>query len=296
MPARPVWRGHLRLALVSCPVALYTVHRARGDLHFHLINPKTGNRVRMITLDAETDEELSRSDLVRGYEFEKNRYIVLEPEDFEKARIESSSVLTVDKFVDASNIPPIYFDASYYLAPDGEAGKDVYAVLREAIAKSDKAALSRVVILQRERTVAILPFGAGLVVHTLHEKQDISDPNDLFQPVADEKPDQEMVKLALQLVERQAAPFEPSDLEDRYEARLRQVIEAKLAGQRIAPAQEQPPRRDNVIDLMAALKQSLGRGNQGARDAGSRPAAQRPRKAAATQHRTPHKKASRRRA
>jgi len=295
MAARPIWRGHLRLALVSCPVALYTVHRARGDLHFHLINPKTGNRVRMITLDAETDEELSRSDLVRGYEFEKNRYVVLEPEDFEKARIESSSVLTVDKFVDAGNIPPIYFDTSYYLAPDGKAGQDVYAVLREAIAKSDKAALSRVVILQRERTVAILPFGAGMVVHTLHEKQDISDPKDLFEPVADEKPDQDMVKLALQLVERQTAPFEPSDLEDRYEARLRQVIEAKLAGQQIAPAEE-APRRDNVIDLMAALKQSLGRGNQGARDAGPRTAAKRPRKAAATRHRTPRKKASRKRA
>jgi DNA end-binding protein Ku len=294
MAARPVWRGHLRLALVSCPVALYTVHRARGDLHFHLINPKTGNRVRMITLDAETDEELSRSDLVRGYEFEKNRYVVLDKEDFEKARVESSSVLTVDKFVEVGKIPPIYFDSSYYLAPDGKAGEDVYAVLREAIAKSDKAALSRVVIMQRERTVAILPFGTGMVVHTLHEKQDISDPKDLFDPVADEKPDPEMVKLAIQLVERQTAPFEPSDLEDRYETRLRQVIEAKLAGQGIAPA-EQAPRPDNVIDLMAALKQSLGRGAEGARSARSQPAAQRPRKAAA-QHRTPRKKASRKRA
>ena len=296
MAARPIWRGHLRLALVSCPVALYTVHRARGDLHFHLINPKTGNRVRMISLDAETDEELSRSDLVRGYEFEKNRYVVLDPEDFEKARIESSSVLTVDKFVDASNIPPIYFDASYYLAPDGKAGQDVYAVLREAIAKSDKAALSRVVIQQRERTVAILPFGDGMVVHTLHEKQDICDPKNLFEPVADEKPDQDMVKLAVQLIDRQTAPFEPSDLEDRYEARLRQVIEAKLAGQGIEPAEQDAPQGDNVIDLMAALKQSLGRGNQVARDAASQPAAQRLRKAAASQSRTPRKKASRKRA
>ena len=296
MAARPIWRGHLRLALVSCPVALYTVHRARGDLHFHLINPKTGNRVRMITLDAETDEELSRSDLVRGYEFEKNRYVVLDQEDFEKARIESSSVLTVDKFVDASNIPPIYFDNSYYLAPDGKAGQDVYAVLREAIAESDKAALSRVVISQRERTVAILPFEAGMVVHTLHEKQDISDPKHLFEPVADDKPDEEMVKLAIQLIERQSAPFDPSDLEDRYEARLREVIEAKLAGERIAPAEEQVPRRDNVIDLMAALKRSLGRGTEGAGKVGSQPTAPQPRKAAAAQHRTPRKKASRKRA
>ncbi len=296
MAARPIWRGHLRLALVSCPVALYTAHRARGDLRFHLINPKTGNRVRMITQDAETDEELSRSELVRGYEFEKNRHVILDSEDFEKARIESSSVLTVDKFVDTGSIPPIYFDTSYYLAPDGEAGRDVYAVLREAISKSGRAALSRVVISQRERTVAILPFGAGMVTYTLHEKQDISDPKDLFEPVAHEKPDQEMVKLAMQLIERQSAPFEPSDLEDRYEARLREVIAAKLAGKGIEPAEQEAPGRDNVIDLMSALKQSLGRGAEGARNAGPHPAAQQPRKAAATQHRTTRKKASGKRA
>jgi DNA end-binding protein Ku len=295
MAARPIWRGHLRLALVSCPVALYTVHRARGDLHFHLINPKTGHRVRMITLDAETDEELPRSDLVRGYEFEKGRYVTLEPKDFESAKIESSSVLTVNKFVDAGKIPPIYFDTSYYLAPDGEAGRDVYAVLREAIAKSDKAALSRVVIAQRERTVAILPFGTGMVVHTLHEKQDVSDPKELFEPVAEEKPDQEMVKLAVQLLDRQTAPFEPSDLEDRYESRLRQVIEAKLAGESVSPAEEEP-RRDNVIDLMAALKQSLGRSPEGGRTSRSTTAAAKSRRAVASQGSAARKKASRKRA
>ncbi len=265
MAARPIWRGHLRLALVSCPIALHTVHRSSGDLHFHMINPKTGNRVRMVTLDAGTDEELSRGDLVRGYEFEKNRYVVLEPEDFESAKIETSSVLTIGKFVDAAAIPPIYFDASYYLAPDGEAGQDVYAVLREAITQSGKAALSRVVIARRERAVAILPMGAGMVLHTLHEKRDIYDAKSLFDPVADEQADPEMVKLALQLVQRQVAPFEPSDMEDRYEARLREVIEAKLRGQGVAGERPQAPQRDNVVDLMAALKQSLGRAAESAR-------------------------------
>src|SRR6185437_2017727 len=121
MASRPAWRGHLRLALVSCPVALHTVHRSAGDLHFHLINPDTGNRIRMVTQDAETGEELSRGDLARGFEFEKDRYVLLDNEDFDKARIESSSVITVERFVPAPDIPPIYFDASYYLAPDGEA-------------------------------------------------------------------------------------------------------------------------------------------------------------------------------
>jgi DNA end-binding protein Ku len=259
MAARPVWRGHLRLALVTCPVALHTVNRPSGDLHFHFINPKTGHRVRMVTLDAETDEELSRGDLVRGYEFEKDKYVILEAEDFESARIESSSVMAIDKFVDASDIPPIYYDSSYYLAPDGEAGQDVYAVLREAIARARKAALARVVIARRERAVAILPLGEGMVMHTLHEKSDVYDPHALFEPVAAETPDRDMVQLALQLVDRQTAPFEPSDMEDRYEARLREVIAAKLKGVGIAPEVPETPRRDNVVDLMAALKQSLAR-------------------------------------
>lgn len=276
MAARPIWRGHLRLALVTCPVALHTVHRSSGDLHFHFINPKTGHRVRMVTLDAETDEELSRSELARGYEFEKDRYVILEQEDFESARIESSSVMTIDKFVPAGAIPPIYYDASYYLAPDGEAGQDVYVVLREAIAKSGMAALARVVIARREHAVAIVPLDGGMVLYTLHEKRDIAEPGSLFDPVAGEKPDTEMVKLALQLIERQKKPFEPSDMEDRYEARLRDVIAAKLKGEGITPAVSPGPRKDNVVDLMAALKQSLARGAESARKPAVRKKAEAP--------------------
>jgi DNA end-binding protein Ku len=115
MAERPVWRGHLRLALVSCPVALHSVLRASGNLHFHFINPKTGHRVRMVTLDAETDEEVSRRELVKGYEFEKDRYVLLDDEDFANAKIETSSTMTVGKFVARDAIQPIYFDTSYYV-------------------------------------------------------------------------------------------------------------------------------------------------------------------------------------
>ena len=203
----------------------------------------------------------------------------------------SSSTLTIDKFVDMAAIPPIYFDASYYIAPDGEAGLDVYSVLREAIEKSGKAALSRVVIARRERAVAILPLGVGLVLHTLHEKRDIYDPKTLFDPLEGEKPDPEMVKLATQLIDRQAEPFEPADMDDRYEARLREVIEARLRGEGVASEAPPPPRRDNVIDLMAALKQSLGRGVGKARAAEPRARAKQPKKAAAAGHRPGRKRA-----
>src|ERR1700753_2353024 len=110
MASRPIWRGHLRLALVSCPIALFTAHSERENLHFNLINPKTGNRIRMVTEDAENGDELSRRDLVRGYEFEKDEYVLLDDDDFESARIESSSVLTVEKFVETGSIDPVYFD------------------------------------------------------------------------------------------------------------------------------------------------------------------------------------------
>ena len=262
MATRPIWRGHLRLALVSCPVALHSVARSSGDLHFHFINPKTGHRVRMVTLDAETDEELSRRDLVRGYEFEKDRYVLLDEEDFDQAKIEASSTLVVDKFVARESILPIYFDSSYYLVPDGDAGQDVFVVLRDAIAKTGQAALSRVVIARRERAVAILPMGKGMVCHTLHEPRDLYDSKPLFDPIPDTPPDREMVALAEQLIGRQEGKFEPADTEDRYETRLRDVIAAKLKGEGITPETPAEPRQDNVIDLMAALKASLGRGER----------------------------------
>ncbi len=263
MATRPIWRGHLRLALVSCPVALHSVTHSSGNLHFHFINPATGHRVRMVTLDAETDEEVSRRELVKGYEFEKDRYVLVDEEDFEQAKIEASSTLVVDKFVTWDSINPIYFDTSYYLVPDGEAGQDVFVVLRDAIAKAGKAALSRVVIARRERAVAILPMEAGMVCHTLHEPRDLHDAKPLFEQITDEKPDAEMVKLATQLIQRQEGRFEAADTEDRYESRLRDVIAAKLKGEGITQTEAEAPRADNVVDLMAALKASLGRGGRG---------------------------------
>jgi len=171
MAQRPIWRGHLRLALVSCPVALYNARHDRAAIRFTLINPKTGNRIRMVTVDGETGQELERRDLVKGYEFKKDHYVLLTDEDLDSVKVESSSVMSVEKFVDAGSIDPMYNDASYFVAPDSQAGEDVYAVLREAIAQTGKVALVRVVISQRERTVALRPMGAGLMAHTLYEAE-----------------------------------------------------------------------------------------------------------------------------
>jgi DNA end-binding protein Ku len=257
MAQRPIWRGHLRLALVSCPVALYSAKHERGSIRFNLINPDTGNRIRMVTQDAVTGTELSRRDLVKGYEFKKDTYLLLTDADLDSVRVESSSVMTIEKFVDASSIDPIYYDAAYYVAPDGEAGRDVYAVLRQAIAETGRVALSRVVIGQREKTIALRAVEGGIVAHTLDEQRDINDARPVFGDAADIAVNREMVQLAKQLIERQTNRYDPSDLEDRYETRLRAMIEAKLKGEGIETGAAAEPDRGNVVDLMAALKKSL---------------------------------------
>jgi DNA end-binding protein Ku len=258
MAARPVWRGHLRLALVSCPVALYNARHDRSAIRFNLINPETGNRVRMVTVDGETGQELERRNLVKGYEFKKDHYLIVSQEDLDSVKVESSAVMTVEKFIDADSIDPMYYDASYFLAPDAQAGEDVYAVLREAIAETGKVALTRVVIAQRERTVALRPMGIGLMAHTLYEERDLNSPRELFEDAAQLKTDPQMVSLATQLIERQSARYDPADTEDRYETRLRAMLDAKLKGEGVDTEEEVPAERSNVIDLMAALKKSLG--------------------------------------
>jgi DNA end-binding protein Ku len=258
MAQRPIWRGHLRLSLVSCPVALFNARHERESLRFHYINPQTGNRVRMVTLDSETGDELRRSDLAKGYEFEKHRYLLLDDEDFEAARTDTSAVLKVDKFVPAGSIDPVYFDGSYYMAPDGDAGDDVYGVLRQAFVETGFVALSRVTMARRERAVLITPMAGGLAVHSLLEERDLNRASEFFGNYVADAADPEMVGLAKQLIKRQAGTYDPADVEDRYETRMRAVIDAKLQGQGLTPDSAPAVRESNVIDLMAALKKSLG--------------------------------------
>ncbi len=293
MPARPIWRGHLRLALVSCPVALWNAKHDRASIKFNMINPKTGHRIRMKTVDAETDDELQRRDLVKGYEFRKDQYLLLSDEDFDSVKVESSSMMSIEKFVEVNSIDPIYYASSYYLAPDGDAGRDVYAVLHEAIAETGRVALARVVIGQRERTIALRSMPGGLVAHTLDEQSDINDARSIFGDGADVKVDPEMVQLAKLLIDRQTTKYNPSDLEDRYETRLRAMIDAKLKGEGIDISAPSEPDRSNVIDLMAALKKSLGQDAAAKAPAPSKKAAKQPKTKAAAQPvaRAPRKRA-----
>lgn len=169
MAQRPIWRGHIRLALVSCPVALYSARHDRNAIRLNMLNPATGNRIKMVTQDSVTSEPVSRGETVKGYEFTKGQYVVLTAEDLDSVKVESSSMMSVDKFVDTGSIDPIYYDASYYLAPDGKGAEDIYAVLREAITTTGKVALARVVISQRERTIALTDRGRR--AHSAHAQR-----------------------------------------------------------------------------------------------------------------------------
>jgi DNA end-binding protein Ku len=288
MAQRPIWRGHLRLALVSCPVALYSARHDRSSIKFNLINPETGNRIRMLTVDGGTEKEVERRNLVKGYEFRKNTYLLLSNEDLESVKVESSEVMNVEKFVDVHSIDPIYYDSGYYLAPDGSAGRDVYQILREAIGRTGRVALSRVVIGQRERVIALRLFGDGLAAHTLYEQRDLNDATGLFDKPA--AVDEEMVTLATQLVDRQTGAYVASDIEDRYETRLRAMIDAKLKGEGIDVEAPTEPVATNVIDLMAALRRSIAEDDTAKAEPAPKPEKAKPTKAAAPK--APRKRAS----
>ena len=255
MAQRPIWEGHLRLSLVACPVSLYSATSTAGDIHFHLINPETGHRVRSQLVDPETGE-VDRKTLVRGYEFEKDRYLLLTNEEIKSVRLESTGTIDIERFVDGTEIDRIWWNDPYYLAPDGKAALDAYGVIRDAMRKSGKVALGRVVIGTRERLLAIEPRGDGMLATTLRSHDEIRDAVPLFETIPHRKSDPKMLAIAEQIIDQASGPFDPTAFNDRYEDALRALLRDKQEGGTNAVTAP-PPRDDNVIDLMEALRRSL---------------------------------------
>lgn len=265
-PGRPLWRGHLKLSLVSCPVAIYNAITTSEDIRLNMINPATGNRIRMKTVDAETGEDVERSDTVKGYEFQKDRYVTLSNEELDELKVESSSIMDIEQFVPRDALDPRYYDHFYYVIPDGEAGEEAYAVIREAMNKSNTFAITRAVISRKERVIALRPCTKGLMGYGLREETDIRDTDDFFEDIDSVSVDNDMLGIAMQLVERKTSEFDPSKFEDRYELRLRQLIDAKTKG--IELEEEPEVEAPNVVNLMDALKRSL-KGEKTERKSGS---------------------------
>ncbi|MBY0319009.1 MAG: Ku protein [Reyranella sp.] len=265
---RPTWEGHLKLSLVTCPVALYTATERTADVHFNLINPKTNNRIRMQTVDAGTGKVVERSDLVKGFAVSKNKYVLFEPEELDAVKLESTRVIDIQEFVDASSIDRIYWDEPYYLAPAGKTGIEAYAVIRAAMEKQEKVALGRVVMHQRERVCALEPRDGGILLTTLRTHDEIRSADEVFDRHLP-KPDARMLEIAEKIIAQQEAEFDPSEFKDRYEDALRDLIKRKAKGEEVVRSEE-PEEGEKVVDLMDALRRSLKGGGGPSRDKADR--------------------------
>jgi DNA end-binding protein Ku len=254
LSARPMWQGSLRLSLVSCPVALYNATSRTGDVSFHLLNPETNNRIRMIPTDPDTGP-VQRSDLVKGYEISKNHYVVLSNEELDAVRLETTKTIEIERFVDEKDIDRLYWNAPYYLLPNEKAGVEAYTVIREALAETGRIALGRVVMHTRERLVALEPRDKGIIVYTLRMGDEVISPRHAFDEIPAARPNKEMIEIARKIIEQKEGDFEPDKFEDRYETALRELIRRKEKGEKLVTAE--PVEDDNVIDLMDALKKSL---------------------------------------
>jgi DNA end-binding protein Ku len=254
MAYRPSWQGHLKLSLVTCPVALFTATNSGGDVHFNLINPKTNNRIKMITTDPETGP-VDRSSLVKGYEVSKGEYILLTDDEIRSVKLESTKTIDIERFVAEDEIDRLYWDNPYYLAPDGKLAQEAFGVIRTAMEKSGQIALGRIVMATRERILALEPRGKGILAYTIRTDAEVRKPDEIFAGISDAKPDPQMIAIAEKIIEQQEGPFDPSRFVDRYEEALKALIEDKKKGHK--PAKVAEPDDTNVVDLMAALRASL---------------------------------------
>lgn len=262
MAPRANWKGFLKVAEVSCPVALYTAASTSERIAFHTVNRATGNRVRRQFVDAETGEPVDRDDQVKGYEVGDGDYVVLEPEEVADAVPDSDKTLSVQAFVGCGDIDDVYFDKPYYLAPASGTGEEAFALIREGMRKKKVAAIAQAVLFRRVRTLLIRPHGEGLIATTLNFDYEVRSAQEAFKGVSDRQIEGEMLDLAEHIIETKMGGFDPATFEDRYEAALADLVKAKLEGRKIRPRKE--PKREKVVDLLAALRESAGAGGRNA--------------------------------
>ena len=255
MAPRASWKGYIKLSLVSCPVRLYPATSVSERISFNQLHKTTHNRINMKPVDPELGL-VERSDLVKGYEYEPKQYIIIEDSDLDAVRLESNHTMNIEAFVDADEVDVLYDDTPYYLTPDGAMAEETFVVLREAMRKANKLAVARLVLSSRERVVTIGPRDNGMFLYTLRNPKEVRNSAEYFAEIPEAKVDPEMLQLAEKLIEQKVSAFDPAKYEDRYEAALMQVIKEKLKGHK--PVVAAAPERGNVINLMDALKASLG--------------------------------------
>ena len=258
---RAYWKGYLKLSLVTCPVALHPASSQAEKTHFHQINRRTGHRLRQQMIDEETGKVVDTDDKSRGYEISKGKYVEIEPEEIKAIQVESTHTLDIEKFVPIEEIDRRYFDRPYYVVPDGKAGEEAFAVIRDAMKDKGRVALARIVLTSREHVMAIESFGKIMLGTILRYDYEVRDAKELSRKAPSPRIAKEMISLASHILDAKAGRFDPTEFKDAFEIELRKLVKRKAAGK---PIEREAPaaRPSNVVDLMAALRQSIKGGRK----------------------------------
>ena len=257
MAPRPSWKGYLKLSLVSCPVALYPSASSSEKISLHMLNGETGNRLKQQYVDSETGDVVERDDRVKGYEVSKGDYIVVSDDELADVKIESSHTIDIEKFVPKTEIDRVYFDNNYYLAPDDKVGEEAFAVIREAMTRRDMVGIARVVLFGKERMIMLEPRSQGLLGTTLRYSYEVRESGAYFDNIPKVELTKELLDLASHIIDTKAGKFQPEDFKDRYQDAVVALIRAKQDG-RPPPGESHAERPNNVVNLMDALRRSLG--------------------------------------
>jgi DNA end-binding protein Ku len=262
MAARAYWKGFLRLSLVSIAIEIYNAVETKSEISFRQIHKPSGRRINY-TKTVQGIGEIDNADIVKGYEVNADTYVTLEPEEIDAVKLESKKTIDLVKFVDAADIDPRYFERPYFVAPADKHSGEGYVVIREALKKTGKVGLAQLTIAGREWLVAIAAFEDGLLMEMLRYAEELKEPADFFDEVPTGKPDKEMVDLAVELIGRKSGKFTPDQFKNHYAQALRDLVNKKMKGQKVvAPHEEVAPGGGKVIDLMAALRKSIGEGTR----------------------------------
>jgi DNA end-binding protein Ku len=262
MAARPYWKGQIRLALVSIPVEIYSATRSGATIAFNQIHEPSGKRIKYEKVVPGIGA-VDPDDIVKGFQYSKGSYVLLDDEELEAVKLESKKTLELTQFVDASEIDPLYYERPYYVVPADDLAEEAFVVLREALRETKKVGLGQLAMRGREYVVSLKPCGRGILLETLRYADEVVKAQGYFRDIPDARPAEDMLELAEALIEKKASKFDPAKFHDRYVDALKDLIEKKrkLKGGKIHAEEEEAPKRggSNVIDLMAALKKSIER-------------------------------------
>jgi DNA end-binding protein Ku len=296
MAARPIWRGQIRLALVSIPVELYSATKSGAAIQFHQVHEPTGKRIKYEKVVPGVGP-VDRDEIVKGYEVSKGHYVLLDPEEIESVKLESRKTLDLVQFVNVDDIDAMYYEKPYFIVPADDLAEEAFVVLRDALRAAKKIGVGQLAMRGQEYVVAIKPCGRGMLLETLRYADEVNKAQSYFREIGDEKPDADLLDMASMLIERKSGKFDPSEFHNRYVEALHGLIEEKqkAKGEKVIQdpdADSPPPKGSNVVDLMAALKRSLGNSDEGGGANDNAGAKKKPAAKASAAKKAPAKKAA----